>query len=692
MATIDFDPNPVRERLLQGGQALNEKQPHIATTDYNGTHNSEALQNGAKQAQIYWVRTLVLILIPLAITAWYAIIWIWLVLGIEHDEAAKYRTFSGSLIFYSWFIIGVFALSWAKYGLVGVEVAMLETRFWRANNLVAYLMHSGSTWSSPSGWLKSLYHREFHRLWSLLFLLSLLPFLAFPLSGLVFEISDGYIAISDTPMVVGYNQTNFNNRSSNAGMAKAAWEAGMNPTVPGFGIVYTPAGFDRADNPGLARAPNTLPLTQSIPSMFLAPQAEVPVSGRAWGLRLSYNCSSVRSASEFTILTQKPMSTLSYVDTERSQDTFKVPYVVLTTPTGGQITILNSSSDTSITNLWSYSEIGTTAGRNDDENYRDGFGESTTHILEYALWQMHVLGFYENTSGVQNPFNTTLSTVVEGLGSPFIMLDNKTVVANDTFFTIMSGESYTVRFNGSESKVEDSLSDLRLFFQPDPLLKTQVALPILDVAPPIGVRCVWSSVVGMADLDGVTSTFSGFETVQPENSQSYGRVFGTQAHEIIRAVNPQFFHQVAHLPIPRIYMSLDNWPGYLPSQGLLKSLLLAYGMDALELMYDMVFAAERAWLHPTLTSSREGKILGVASLIPGHETGYLVLALFLLWTGLSVALGLIYGFRKRSSDKLDGYSVFRRGADLSEDLKHNQEFESGQSFYANETFHKLPGT
>ncbi|CAI4211288.1 unnamed protein product [Parascedosporium putredinis] len=420
MATIDFDPNPVRERLLQGGQALNEKQPHIATTDYNGTHNSEALQNGAKQAQIYWVRTLVLILIPLAITAWYAIIWIWLVLGIEHDEAAKYRTFSGSLIFYSWFIIGVFALSWAKYGLVGVEVAMLETRFWRANNL-------------------------------------------------------------------------------------AAWEAGMNPTVPGFGIVYTPAGFDRADNPGLARAPNTLPLTQSIPSMFLAPQAEVPVSGRAWGLRLSYNCSSVRSASEFTILTQKPMSTLSYVDTERSQDTFKVPYVVLTTPTGGQITILNSSSDTSITNLWSYSEIGTTAGRNDDENYRDGFGESTTHILEYALWQMHVLGFYENTSGVQNPFNTTLSTVVEGLGSPFIMLDNKTVVANDT-------------------------------------------------------------------RKGLATSYSN---------------------------------------------------------------IITRGKDIRR---------------------------------------------------------LIYGFRKRSSDKLDGYSVFRRGADLSEDLKHNQEFESGQSFYANETFHKLPGT
>ena len=101
---------------------------------------------------------------------------------------------------------------------------MLRTPFWRAPNLVAFLMHSNSTWSSPPGWLKAIHYREFHRLWSFLTILSVLPFIAFPLSGMVFEISDGYIATSEHPKVVGRNQTNFNHvfPSGNTN-AETAW-------------------------------------------------------------------------------------------------------------------------------------------------------------------------------------------------------------------------------------------------------------------------------------------------------------------------------------------------------------------------------------------------------------------------------------------------------------------------------------
>lgn len=49
----------------------------------------------------YSVRPLVTIFIPALITTYYGVIWVYLIQGIAHDEAAKYRTFSGSLIFHS---------------------------------------------------------------------------------------------------------------------------------------------------------------------------------------------------------------------------------------------------------------------------------------------------------------------------------------------------------------------------------------------------------------------------------------------------------------------------------------------------------------------------------------------------------------------------------------------------------------
>ena len=134
----------VQEHLLQDSESSDQK-PRLAAGD------DEIQQDGATQPQKlqrYWVRTIVLILVPAIITAWYGIIWVALVLGIEHDEVVKYRTYDGSMVFYSWFIIGVFGLAWGKYGLVGVEVAMLQTPFWKAPNMVVFLMHSNTTWNS----------------------------------------------------------------------------------------------------------------------------------------------------------------------------------------------------------------------------------------------------------------------------------------------------------------------------------------------------------------------------------------------------------------------------------------------------------------------------------------------------------------------------------------------------------------
>ena len=142
-------PDPtiaVKEHLLQDSES-SDRRPRLTPDDDEIQRDGHPGAIQPQQLQRYWVRTIVLIFIPAIVTAWYGIIWVALVLGIENDEVVKYRTFSGSLIYYSWFIIGVFGLSWSKYGLAGVEVAMPQTPFWRAPNMVAFLMHSNTSWN-----------------------------------------------------------------------------------------------------------------------------------------------------------------------------------------------------------------------------------------------------------------------------------------------------------------------------------------------------------------------------------------------------------------------------------------------------------------------------------------------------------------------------------------------------------------
>ena len=222
MASIETPtPDPTKEPLLYQDDSSNTSStPKLhpvagkQEVERRGPPNTVTVpeQPFRQPSRLYLVRSLVLIFIPSIVTAYYGFIWVHLVQNHVHDEAAKYRAYSGSLIFYSWFLIGVFSLSWARFGLAGVEASMLRSKFWGASNLVALLMHSNGTWSSPSGWIAAIMHREFHRLWCLLALASLLPFIALPLSGLVFELSDGYTSVPDAPLVTGRNISTFNTR------------------------------------------------------------------------------------------------------------------------------------------------------------------------------------------------------------------------------------------------------------------------------------------------------------------------------------------------------------------------------------------------------------------------------------------------------------------------------------------------
>lgn len=55
-------------------------------------------------------------------------------------------------MYYSWFFIGVFGLSVSKFGLEGIEAAMMQDPFWAPKDGLVLFGHAEKTWTGLSGW------------------------------------------------------------------------------------------------------------------------------------------------------------------------------------------------------------------------------------------------------------------------------------------------------------------------------------------------------------------------------------------------------------------------------------------------------------------------------------------------------------------------------------------------------------
>ncbi|MBE3045341.1 hypothetical protein IMZ48_22880, partial [Candidatus Bathyarchaeota archaeon] len=278
------------------------------TTSPLGIIESETFATGHRQRR-FWSRTISLILAPLVISIYFFYIWQFLLKG---DGPVKYGTFDERWIFYSWFVLGVFGLNISRYGILGIEAAMLQEPFWQTRSAMNLFMHSGSTWAGAGGWARCIagsihWKRSIAgRLWYLLSFITMALFIGLPISGLALELTDGYIYSSDPPKVVGHTWSDYNLREALQAESRGqeAWRIGSSGSLPGMGLAYTPSHYNRDDLSFLKTVPNSLPLDRGVPEIFLAQQADVPIGGETWGLRLSYNCSIIESASDLQILPQ----------------------------------------------------------------------------------------------------------------------------------------------------------------------------------------------------------------------------------------------------------------------------------------------------------------------------------------------------------------------------------------------------
>ncbi|KAM0421003.1 hypothetical protein ACHAPT_011246 [Fusarium lateritium] len=614
---------------------------------------------GAVQApgRRYWFRSLVLILCPLIIVGYFVVICYWL--NPEGgDGAVNFGRHGGRWVFYSWFFIGVIGLDLSRYGLLGVEAAMLERSPWEVPNLVALLQHSNNTWSSPSGWgrffarLFLRKRRDTHRLWIILSSLSIAFFVALPISGLAIEQADGYTYTSGRPKVVGRNWDDFNSRDYKHyyPAAQTAWEAGSPPTLPGFGVLHTKKDLDREDYDGLEKVPNTLPLNESMPEMFLAPQAENPVAGKTWGLRASYRCEIVDNVDDFILLNPK-------VSPEAWKDWRQHPETGASEVTQKGRAILDYYEKAG--NILAYGQVAygqrwsTYNGSEVDYFKPDDLDKGD--LLEYVLWQHRTKASYDEIKD----FSNKLDPIVNGLSSrPIIKAENGSFVPNTTFF-------------GKLSKIQSNITDTEGLYGDHGPFNRSLDWPIIESAEPIGVQCRMVSTLGYANLDPWASTFDSFEPMSGplfHYDMSVNRVPTLGAMAVTTLFRAKFSKIFSSLNHPSIIIQSNSYAykGYIKPMDLKRSVMRAYATDLLQLMYDGQYGFEGGWLHPNLTATEESKVLTPGEfpiLIP------ILMVMFGYWALGCIVLGILYGFRRRQNETMDGYAYFRLSTDLADDVK-----------------------
>ncbi|VUC31155.1 unnamed protein product [Clonostachys rosea] len=650
-----------------------DSQQHLLPRPGNESMKDSTVESPPPpRKRLHIKRSLVLILFPLAVIGYYSFIWQFFIVR-PRDDVVNYGISGERWIFYSWFIVGVFGLEWSRYGLVGAEFAALQSKRFRAKNMVGLLNHSGSTWSEPGGWglsftrfvnsgeegkdnigwygvFKSLgwgifnpsnwvegMKRVFgslknYTLWYMLTALSLSFYIGLPLSGLTMELSDGYVKTNIRPEVVGRAWEDLHARAwwSYPSTIEQAWKAGSPTTIPGIGIIYTAGYIDRGRYEGLQGIPNTLPMDDGLPEMFLAPQGRTPVSGRAWGFRVSYNCSIVEKESQFTARSQKDRYMEQYVSVGMESH-----------------------------NVHGYAEVVSRAVASyESPSSFDPESTSTWDIIEYVLWQLRLPATYPESE--VNNFTSKLEPVIQDMESPVEKSENGSWSLNKAYFDKQPQNTTIVERNIS-----------RLLDR------------IIDVTPPIGLRCLAVSTFGDADLDPRTSTFSSFEEriprayTQSSDAEEPIAGLGSTVRKVLSRNYLGFFSSINSRTMSS-YSNSMVYGAFLTPQELQKSAMVAFGTETLQLMYDGKYGFEGSWMHPNLSSSIESKII-----TKGEVPPKVVIVPFCIWALGSISLALFFGFRKRRGETLDGFSFYRLGKLHSSQLKDKNFFTAEEPYQVN---------
>lgn len=91
--------------------------------------------------RVFWTRTLSCILSPICVSGYYAAIWAKWLNNYDDKGPVAHGPSGARWVYYVWFVLSAVGIGVSKYGLAGVEAAMLMDRRWAPNNAMQLIAH-----------------------------------------------------------------------------------------------------------------------------------------------------------------------------------------------------------------------------------------------------------------------------------------------------------------------------------------------------------------------------------------------------------------------------------------------------------------------------------------------------------------------------------------------------------------------
>jgi hypothetical protein len=253
-------------------------------------------------------RAVVCIVLPPVLFTYYILTYaIWLAPSCNPTVSLRGHVPNAKYVWWSWFVLGSIAPSMSTYSLASVEASMLMTKFWGAGNARQILLHCDRSWSGLSDQFskRRRARQTLTRLWLILFVLSTLSW-SFALSGLTLQMENAFVVGKTSgAAVLDLNASIFYSLTLQF-MTEVLyyWQLGTEPRHPLAGSVLVEERSSQNDN---TSSTDTLPPDPSS-HVFLTPQANTPVTEKAWGLAFQYGCTAVQRLQDFSILSKRNAS------------------------------------------------------------------------------------------------------------------------------------------------------------------------------------------------------------------------------------------------------------------------------------------------------------------------------------------------------------------------------------------------
>ena len=591
-----------------------------------------------------------------------------------------------------------------KYGLAGVEAALLMDPRWAPRNAMQLMTHCDKvsitpimnrpdadkcalqTWSGPAGWLHM--RERPSPAWTLLAFISLAPYVALPLSGFTLQLTNGYSTSTPSqPLatLTGLQPANFLDQTLEDVFTRSfnRWRSATPSVLYEKSAFYVPT--ENISSPArswLQTFPNNWP-DDGLVTTFIAPQSSFIVEGPAWGLETSLNCTVVSSISQFELLSQRnPAGTAPRCPAINFNSSNELPEdeglpelcdfdVYLLSPMANK-TLLNLNVLDSAYFPVGMMELAVQHRPDSDFDFEVPFSNIQPVLLEAALWQ-NPIQMVQKCLPLEKVVSNDVGIVVEGFDKTF---KHTALTASLTGQTDMSPKQLSAiglqcrsTYRTGTATIDGRTGTYTSFVdQEADAIASATSVPLATAIPRL-FRSEVSAALSLQDMyaeQGLVDTINNLQVDWTAGSNM--------------DLNPMAYIASNASWLQNIYKSVDAFyrqPIYCDSEGnvdvgstntwqqlqlinstqFMTSMIRAHKAYALEMSKPTV-QDRNAQFQGNLTAVPQALVISRGD-VPAEP----VLALLAVWAVCCSAVGIAYGLRPRWSETLDGYSMFRFGTD-----------------------------